>query len=624
MSSILSLRRCAFKFASPLNNSVSHCIFVVTFSARSSIKFKAESHYTALLDESTRRIHLAQIHNKLFKHGLQSNGFIITKFINKSSDIGEIRGYSMHNMPEKVLEMYLRMQNAFVRPDAYTFPLVVKACGILQAVGFGRAIHGQIWRIGFGDDPYVLNGLLSFYLSCEKHDCARDVFNHLSDRNIVSWTLIFSAYVQSGQPMKGLQIFRDMRESGVTPDWIALVSALKAYSDVEDLSQGKCIHGMVLKMGYEFELDLRIALTSLYAKCGQVVAAKVLFDQTETGCVILWNAMISGFAKNGCPKEALDLFTKMNLRNIEPNVVTVQSVVVACAHLGSLEQARWMEGYVNSSKFENDVVVRTSLIDMYAKCGSVESAREVFDSSIERDVVLWSSMIMCYALHGQGREAIALFNEMENSGVRPNKVTFLSLIMACSHTGLVDEGWEFFLAMKDYGLEPEHKHYASIVDLFGRAGYLDKAHEVITTMPMEPGVSVWGALLSACKIHRHVKLGEYAAEKLFTIDALDIGHYVQLSNLYASSRMWDGVERVRQRVKSKGLNKDSGYSVIEINGKLEAFRMGDKSHPHSNEIYEKLKWLEIKLIELGFTVDADSALYDVDEEGKGALLCNNS
>ncbi|CAA0839062.1 Pentatricopeptide repeat-containing protein [Striga hermonthica] len=127
-----------------------------------------------------------------------------------------------------------------------------------------------------------------------------------------------------------------MWRSAVTPDWIALVSALKAYSDVEELSQGKCIHGFMVKVGLEFEIDLGIALTSLYAKCGQVMSAKMLFNQVQTNDVILWNTMISGFARNGCAMQALDLFTEMSSRNIAPDVVTVQSVVLACADQGSL------------------------------------------------------------------------------------------------------------------------------------------------------------------------------------------------------------------------------------------------------------------------------------------------
>ncbi|KAL2474667.1 Pentatricopeptide repeat-containing protein [Abeliophyllum distichum] len=604
------------------------------------------TYYTSLLQKSVNKIHLNQIHVQLYIHGLQNNGFIIAKFINVSSNLREIyyahqvfdefpdpyvflwnaiiRGYSVHNMYEKAIEMYTRMQQAYVNPDSFTFPHVLKACGGLVAVGIGRAVQAQSFRLGFEDDVFVQNGLVVFYVKCDRIGCAGIVFDRLNDRNVVSWTSIISGCAQNGQAMEALKIFSEMRRSDVKPDWITLVSVLRAYSDAEDLEQGRGIHCLVIKMGLEFEPDMRIALTAIYAKCGQVMVAKSLFDQMKVHNVILWNAMMSGFAKNGYADEALELFREMISKRIQPDVVSVQSAVLASAQLGSLDQARWMHNYVNNSEYRGDIFVSTALIDMYAKCGSVELARQVFNRTLNKDVVIWSAMIVSYGLHGWGREAIDLFGIMMQAGVRPNDVTFIGLLTACNHSGLIEEGWKFFHSMKDYGIEPHDQHYASVVDLLGRAGYLEKAYNFIMNMPIEPTVSVWGALLSACKMYRHVSIGEYAAERLFSLDPLNTGHYVQLSNLYASACKWDGVAKVRVLMREKGLSKDVGCTMIEINGKLQAFRMGDKSHPRSREIYKELEWLEMRLLESGFVPDTESSLHDLDKEDKEVTLCNHS
>ncbi|KAL0362363.1 UNVERIFIED_CONTAM: Pentatricopeptide repeat-containing protein [Sesamum calycinum] len=377
-----------------------------------------------------------------------------------------------------------------------------------------KSVHAQIFRHGLEEDVFVQNGLLSFYVKCDDNNLARVIFYGLSNRDVVSWTLIISGYAHNRQYMEALSIFRDMRRSDIKPDCIAL----------------------------------RLLL---YAKCGQVSAAKSLFDQMKVEDVILWNAMISGFAKNGHANEALELFTEMISKSIQPDAVTIQSSALASAQLGSLDQARWVDNYVKNSKLGGDVIVSTALIDMYVKCGSVELARDVFNRTVDKDVVVWTAMIMGYGLHGWGREAINLFNEMKDAEVHPNDVTFLALITACSHCGLVEEGWEFFISMKDYGIEPCQKHYAGVVDLLGRAGYLEKAYNFIMTMPVEP------------------------------------------------ARMWDGVAKVRVLMKSKGLNKDSGYSMIEIDGKLQAFRIGDKSHPRSDEIYKSLSGWNLLLWRFG-------------------------
>lgn len=584
MSFTINLQQQTFK---SLNLQLKNFIFNFTFtrhlssstgrSKRRSVD--AESFFTSLLAKSARKIHLFQIHSQLHVSGLQSNGFIITKFISRSFDLKEIdyalqvfdefpdryvflwnaviRGYSVHKMFQEVVETYSRMQAAFVNPDAFTLPNVLKACAAIPAVGYGRAVHAQIFRHGFQEDSFLQNGLLSFYMKCEENAGARVIFDRLKCKDVISWTSIISGFVQKGHPMEALRLFRDMRESGMNPDWIALVSVAKAYSDLEDLNEGKCVHGLAIRMGYELEPDLRIAVTSLYAKCGEVKAAKLLFDQVNIEDVMLWNSMISGFAKSGHASEALKLFNEMISRNIQPNAVTIQSSILASSHLGSLEQAKWMDDYVNNSSFRHNIVIRTALIDMYAKCGSIELARKVFDHSTEKDVFVWSAMIMSYGLHGLGRESLNLFDEMKKGGTFPNEVTFLNLIIACSHSNLVKEGLELFHSMKSYGVEPHEKHYASIVDMLGRAGDLTKAYDFIKAMPFDAGVSVWSAFLSACKVHRHIRLGEHAAEKLFSLDVMNIGHYVQLSNLYASVGLWDGVERVRELMKERRVNKDS-------------------------------------------------------------------
>lgn len=231
---------------------------------------------------------------------------------------------------------------------------------------------------------------------------------------------------------------------------------------------------------------------------------------------------------------------------------------------------------------------------------------------------------MGYGLHGQGWEAINLYRAMKLAGVCPNDVTFIGLLTACNHSGLVKEGLELFHCMRDFGIEPRNEHYSCVVDLLGRAGYLDRAYAFILKMAIEPGVSVWGALLSACKIHRCVALGEYAAKKLFSLDPYNTGHYVQLSNLYASSRLWNRVAHLRVLMKEKGLSKDLGYSLIEVNGKLQAFHVGDNSHPRAEEIFNELQRLERRLKEIGFVPHTESVLHDLNYEEKEENLSTHS
>ncbi|XP_050104699.1 pentatricopeptide repeat-containing protein At3g12770-like [Malus sylvestris] len=179
----------------------------------------------------------------------------------------------------------------------------------------GRRVHGQVFRHGFESDVFVQNGLVALYAKCGRIDRARAVFDGLGERTVVSWTSMILGYAQNGQPLEALRIFGLMRKLNVKLDWIVLVSVLKAYTDVEDLGQGTSVHGCLIKMGLQFEPDLLIAFTAMYAKSGQVMAARSFFDQMQTPNVILWNAMISGYAKNGYANEAVELFQEMITTN---------------------------------------------------------------------------------------------------------------------------------------------------------------------------------------------------------------------------------------------------------------------------------------------------------------------
>ncbi|CAK8540999.1 unnamed protein product [Lathyrus sativus] len=609
--------------------------------------FKSHSFYESLIDNSTHVIHLYQIHGHLVISGLQYDRFLVAKLVNGSSNFGYvcyarklfdefpdpdlfmwnavIRSYLRNGMYRNVVEMFRWMRWVGLWPDRFTFPCVVKACSELLDFGLSCLVHGQIVVCGFGSDVFVQNGLVVLYAKCGRIGLARGVFDGLCDRTIVSWTAIISGYAQNGEAWEALRMFNRMRKTDVKPDWISLVSVIRAYTDVDDLEQGRSLHGCVIKTGLEDESDLAVSLTAFYAKCGQVTVARSFFDRMKTpNNVMMWNAMISGYAKNGHAEEAVDLFRGMISRNVQPDSITVRSAILACAQVGSLKLAQWMDDYVRKSKYGSGIFVITTLIDMYAKCGSVESARAVFDRASDKDVVMWSAMIMGYGLHGQGWEAIHLYHAMKREGVCPNDVTFIGLLTACSHSGLVKQGWELFHCMRDFGITPRNEHYSSVVDLLGRAGYLKQAYVFIMKMPIEPSVSVWGALLSACKIHRSVTLGEYAAQKLFSLDPYNTGHYVQLSNLYASTRMWDQVAHVRVLMKEKGLTKYLGYSVIEINGKLHTFHVGDMSHPRAKEIFDELQRLEKRLKDVGFVPHTESVLHDLNYEEKEENLCIHS
>ncbi|KDO70478.1 hypothetical protein CISIN_1g0374141mg, partial [Citrus sinensis] len=277
------------------------------------------------------------------------------------------------------------------------------------------------------------------------------------------------------------------------------------------------------------------------------------------------------------------------------------------------------------NKFLLDVILGTAVIDMYAKCGSIDSAREIFDRMRQKNVISWSAMIAAYGYHGQGKKALDLFPMMLSSRVLPNRITFVSLLYACSHTGLVEEGLRLFSSMwDDFAVRPDVKHYTCMVDLLGRAGRLDEALKLIESMSVEKDEGLWGALLGACRIHKNVDLAEMAAKSLLERQPQNPGHYVLLSNVYANAGRWQDVAKIRDLMTRRRLKKIPGWTWIEVENKIHQFSVGDSTHPQSEEIYRMLVTLSEKLELAGYIPDTNFELHDVDEEVKVGNLYSHS
>lgn len=328
----------------------------------------------------------------------------------------------------------------------------------------------------------------------------------------------------------------------------------------------------------------------MYAKCGNLVHARYLFDTMLDRDVVIWNSMISALARAGHSVEALHLFRRLQWEGEDVDSRAIPSILHACGRIGDLIRGKEVHGRaVRYLVFDSDIAIGNSLIDMYAKCGCLEGSHKVFLSMRNQDLVTWSTLISCYGVHGKGKEALNLYKEMTAHGLKPNCITFTSVLASCSHAGLIDEGWLVFDSMVNvYEVEPRVEHYACMVDLLGRSGSIREALALIYEMPMEPAPSVWGALLGACVVHGNVEVGEIAAYKLFELEAGNPGNYVALCGIYDAVGRRDGVAQMRSRMREFGMAKTPGCSWIDVNGRMHAFYQGGVSHPLAKRIHEVL------------------------------------
>ncbi|XP_068662377.1 pentatricopeptide repeat-containing protein At1g11290, chloroplastic [Aristolochia californica] len=536
-----------------------------------------------------------------------------------------IAAYAQNGLSRRALDMVIAMQDEWKRPDLITLVTILPACADFRFAKLGKSIHAYAMRCGFEMYVNISTALVDMYSKCGLLGTARLVFDRMSVRNVVSWNSMIDGYAQNDCSEEAMKIFRMMLDKGVRPTDVTIMAALGACADLGDLDQGRLVHELLIEVGLESDVSVMNSLITMYSRCRRVDLAAEIFESLKGKTLVSWNAMILGFAQNECPYKALNLFCNMQKKHTKPDSFTLVSVIPAVAYISILRQAKWIHGYVMRSCLLKNVYVMTALVDMYAKCGGVIIARRLFDMMEERHLITWNAMIDGYGTHGQGKAAIELFEEMiHRSPVKPNDVTFLIVLSACSHSGLVDEGLHYFACMKrDYGFEPSMDHYGSMVDLLGRAGRLEEAWNFIEGMPMEPGISVYGAMLGACKIHQNVELGEKAGNALLNLEPEDGGYYVLLANMYATASMWNEVAKVRTNMEKKGVKKNPGISCIQFKNKVHTFYSGCTNHPQSKEIYTRLEILIDEIKAAGYVPDT-SSIHDVEDDVKVQLLSSHS
>ncbi|XP_059667116.1 pentatricopeptide repeat-containing protein At3g24000, mitochondrial [Cornus florida] len=516
------------------------------------------------------------------------------------------------------------IEHGSMEPDATLYNKLLNRCTQLGKLKEGRIVHTHFLNSKFKHYLVIQNTILNMYAKCGSLDEAHKVFDEMPKRDMVTWTALITGYSQNERPHDALVLFPQMLRLGLMPNHFTFSSLLKAAGAVPGDRDGRQIHAFCIKYGYDSNVYVGSALVDMYARCGHMDGARFVFERLPSKNEVSWNALISGHARKAEGEDALQLFLKMQREDFTPTHFTYSSVFSACASTGALEQGKWVHAHMIKSGGKLIAFVGNTLLDMYAKSGSIDDAKKVFDRLIKPDVVSWNSMLTACALHGLGKETVERFEKMLKVGIEPNAITFLCVLTACSHAGMLGEGQYYFELMKKYKLEPEVSHYVTIVDLLGRAGLLDRAERFIREMPIEPTAAIWGALLGACRMHKNMELGTYAAERVFELDPHDSGPQVLLSNIYASAGRWRDAAKVRKMMKESGVKKEPACSWVEIENTVHMFVASDDAHPQIEEICKMWEKIYGRIKEIGYIPDTSHVLLCVDQQEREAKLQHHS
>ncbi|XP_024022263.1 pentatricopeptide repeat-containing protein At4g39530-like [Morus notabilis] len=511
-----------------------------------------------------------------------------------------IAGYMKNSYDWEAMKLFSEMTRLSWKPDGFACTSVLTSCGSLEALKPGRQIHAYSIKVSLEYDDFVKNGLIDMYAKCNSLSDARRVFDNMTDHSVISYNAMIEGYSKQEKLYEAVDLFRHMRVRLLQPSLLTFVSLLGVSAALLTLELSKQIHALITKLGFSLDIFASSALVDVYSKCSCIKDARLVFDSMNEKDIVVWNAMFFGYVKQLESEDALKLYSDLQLSGQKPDDFTFAVLLTASSNLASLRHGQQFHNQLIKAGLDHDPFITSCLVDMYAKCGSIEEACMMFCSASWRDVVCWNSMLSTYAQHGEAEKALQMFERMKEKGIKPNYITFVGVLSACSHAGLVEDGLRHFESMPWFGIEPGTDHYACIVSLLGRAEKLFEAKEFIEKMPIKPAGVVWRSLLSACRVAGNVELGKYAADMAISSDPTDSGSYILLSNIFASKGMWADAKKVRQRMDFNGVVKETGQSWIEVNSDVHTFVARDRIHRDSNTIFSVLDSLMLHMKGVGY------------------------
>ncbi|XP_073027492.1 pentatricopeptide repeat-containing protein At5g19020, mitochondrial [Primulina eburnea] len=539
-----------------------------------------------------------------------------------------IMGLAQNEFYADAVGIFDEMRLLGLVPNEVTMASVVSAYARVDDLRqSGRLLHGLILKLGL--DVFVLVSTNLVHLYCmslrladarmifdamkEKNvvswnvmlngytkggllDMAKELFDGIIGKDVVSWGTIIDGYLQVGRLREALALYCEMRQIGLSPNEVMIVDVISSCGQETNFVEGQQFHGLAEKMGFVCYDFMQATLIRFYAACREVKLARLQFELGNKNHVACWNAliaglignemvdeasclfnemperdvfswssMISGYSQNGQPALALKLFHEMVEKGFKPNEITMVSVLSAISTLGTLKEGRWAHEYIFNNSIPVNDNLSAAIIDMYAKCGSICTALEVFHQIQERttNVSPWNAIICGLAMHGHAVASLRIFSDLQKRNIRLSAITFIGVLSACCHAGLVEDGENHFKSMNGiYGIQPNIKHYGCMIDLLGRAGRLREAEQLIKSMPMKADAVIWGTLLAACKTHGNTDIGETAAENVAKVEPSHGPSRVLLSNIYADVGRWHDALLVRRAVQDGKLSRSPGYSGV--------------------------------------------------------------
>ncbi|CAI9287251.1 unnamed protein product [Lactuca saligna] len=498
--------------------------------------------------------HGLSFHQHSIVNGYSSDAYIAASLINFYAKIGytDVASKVFDNMPERnvvpwtaiigcyarsgkvntTFQMYKQMQCEGIKPSSVTILAMLSGVSEYTHV---QSLHASAIQYGFDCDLSLANCFLSLYGKYGSVTDAKNLFESMANRDIVSWNSLVSAYALIDDVREISQLLSRMLVSGLNPDQQTFGSLVSAATRQGNLRIGKLVHGKIVISGFEMDFQVKTLLITMYLKFRDLTNAYQIFESTPNKDMILWTSMISGLLWNACPDKSLELFHKMLIAQVMPSTTTISCALAACAQMGSLLLGTSIHGYILRKKILLDIPTQNSLITMYAKCGRLNQSCTLFETMNHKDVVTWNAMVAGYAQNGELSNALYIFNKMRESFERPDEVTVVSLLQACASIGAYHQGrWiHNFVVRNCLGGSRSLLIDTALVDMYFKCGNMKNARECFDRMSQHDVVS-WSIVIGGYGSHGE---GEKALKMFseFLETGIQPNHVTFLSVLCACS-----------------------------------------------------------------------------------------
>ncbi|KAL3509659.1 hypothetical protein ACH5RR_029060 [Cinchona calisaya] len=412
----------------------------------------------------------------------------------------DIQNFANQNKLKEALTILDYLDHRGVPVNPTTFSCLIAACVRQKALKEGKLVHTHIRINGLERNEFLQTKLVHMYSACGSIENANKVFDEMPARGVYPWNaLLRGNVVLGGRNYKEvLGIFSEMREVGVELNVYSFSCLIKSFAGASALYQGLKTQGLLIKNGLMSSNILRTSLIDMYLKCGKVKLALRVFEEVEERDVVVWGAMIAGFAHNRLQREALDYVRWMREEGVEVNSVIVTSILPVIGEVGARRLGQEVHAYVIKTKeYSKQLFIQSGLVDMYCKCGDMVSGRKVFYGSKERNAISWTALISGYVSNGRLEQALRAIMWMQEEGFRPDVVTVATILPVCGELRALKQGKEIHSYIVKNGFSPNVSVATSLMMMYSKSGILEYSSRVFNTLENKNVIS-WTAMIDSC------------------------------------------------------------------------------------------------------------------------------